>query len=388
MTDQDVTRDLSVIQEQLQAQSSAQDAIPAADALQRLSDLRERRTELEDSNLAENSKTAYAHDQERYGRWCKQMGLPPLPVNPEIVSLYLTDLSELIRSDGKPAYKVTSLRRVVSSLARLQYDTGGGRGLGDHELIARTINGLANERQERAEGRAALLTDDVLKVISHMDHSTWPAGVSSARDTLVLLVGFATALRRENVAGLTAGNLTIHPHDGIHVRVGRTKTDQTGRGALLAVPYGQVPATCAPCAWFRWASLLAADTIEERMALVLSTPRNPDDWQHVCRGAFPELPDDAPVVTRVTKSGRIMMNRVSGTALYKRLLFRLENAGYAPDRYGFHSLRAGFVTQALIKEATHKAIRNQTLHKTDMMVDHYDRDNLPLRNNAVTKLGL
>src|SRR5699024_7561144 len=117
------------------------------------------------------------------------------PVTPEIVSLYLTDLSELIREDGKPAYKVTSLRRVVSSLARLHYDTGGGRGLGNHELISRTINGLANEREEGANKRAPLLRKDVVRIIVSMDHSTWPAGVSSARDTLSVLIGFATALR-------------------------------------------------------------------------------------------------------------------------------------------------------------------------------------------------
>ncbi len=55
---------------------------------------------------------------------------------------------------------------------------------------------------------------------------------------------------------------------------------------------------------------------------------------------------------------------------------------------GFHSLRAGFVTAARRNGADHRAVRRQTRHSSDAMVEAYDRDHTPLAGNAVTRLGL
>lgn len=358
------------------------------DSLEGLRELRDLAREHKDRDIAPSTRRYYDRDWDAFVRWCTRMNVAPLPVDPEIVGLYVTDQARAVTVEGEPAFKVTTLRRHVASISRINYENGGGKGLGEHPEITSVLGGLARVRQEGRSPRAPLLRNDIVRVLDAMDHSTWPAGLTSARDTFAILLGFASAMRREEVAALSVENVVIDVQDGLHIHIGRSKTDQEGVGALVAVPYGQSPVTCAPCAWFRWSSLMAAQTQAERMRLVLETPAETSDWKHVCRGAFPLLDPLTPAVARITKSGNIRLTRVSGNALYERVKTRVEEAGYDPTMYGFHSLRAGFVTQALMNGADSREVRKQTRHSSDRMVDHYDRDYLPLRGNAVTKLGL
>lgn len=358
------------------------------DTLDQLRELRDLASEHKERDIAPSTRRYYDGDWDAFVRWCNRMNVAALPVDPEIVGLYITDLARTVTLDGEPAVMVSTLRRYVAAISRINYENGGGRGLGEHPEVTRVLGGLSRQRQEAHTPRAPLLRDDVARIIDAMDHSSWPAGVTSARDTLAFLLGFASALRRSNVAALTVDDLVVNRQDGLHLHIGRSKTDQEGRGALLAIPYGQHPVTCTPCAWHRWAALMAATSQAERMRLVLNTPTETADWQHVCRDAFPQLPPETPVLARVTKGGHIRLQNVTGNALYERIKVRAEEAGYDPTQYGYHSLRAGFVTQALMNGADKREVRKQTLHKTDTMVDHYDRDYLPLRGNAVTRIGL
>ncbi len=389
--------------------SSVVNPAPATDllagndaALHRLEQLRAQALEYAEKSIATSTRRYYETDLKRFEDWCATLGVPSDPILPELVSLHITELAEATVMKRQytdrtkkqyvmveaQQYKVSSLRRFVASLSRANYERGGGRGLGEHPAIAAVMAGLARTRLEPPEKRKPLMRDDVADLIDVMDHSHWPAGVLAARDTLMVLIGFATALRRENVARLTAGDVIVHREDGLHILVGKTKTDQEGQGATLAIPFGENTVTCVPCAWYRWASLLAAESTEDRMALVLSTPDDPALWRHVCRRAVPELPANTPVFPRVSKGGSIRFEAVSGNALYGRIKLRTEQAGFDPEHFGFHSLRSGFVTQARRKGASYREVRKQTLHHTDASVDGYDRDGTPLIDNAVTKLGL
>lgn len=277
-------------------------------ALHRLEQLRQQALEYAEKSIATSTRRYYETDLKRYEDWCARLGVPSDPILPELVSLHITELADariMKRKYTDPAkkqyvmveeqrYKISSLRRFVASLSRAHYERGGGRGLGEHPTIAAVMAGLARTRLEKPAKRKPLMRDDVADLIDAMDHSHWPAGVLAARDTLMVLIGFATALRRENVAGLTAGDVLVHREDGLHITVGKTKTDQEGQGATLAIPFGENTITCVPCAWYRWSSLLAAENTAARMALVLSTPADPALWRHVCRRAFPNSPPIPP----------------------------------------------------------------------------------------------
>ena len=91
----------------------------------------------------------------------------------------------------------------------------------------------------------------------------WPAGMAAPRDAALLLMGFAGAHRRSELVGLRIADVTVHPVDGLHVRIQSSKTDQEGVGTVRALPYGRDPQTCPPCALVRWRRLLLAYVVDD-----------------------------------------------------------------------------------------------------------------------------
>ncbi len=265
-----------------------------------------------------------------------------------------------------------------------------------------------------------LLLDDLRTLLAGIEHSRWPGGLTAARDSFVLLAGFAGALRRSELAALTS--LIWHPADGLHLRIRASKTDQDAAGATIVLPYGRNAGTCPPCAALRWLRLLdaAAHGRPALMRAVLQTPPGPEQdhlYPHsdgsaqgaadtvagrpgerpegsgasaagpACRAPVPELPAGMPLLRAVRKGGTLADMAVTGDALHAMIGRRATAAGLAGP-IGFHSLRAGFVTQARRAGADHRAVRRQTRHSSDAMVEAYDRDHTPLAGNAVTSLGL
>ncbi len=277
-----------------------------------------------------------------------------------------------------------------------------------------------------------LLLDDIKTLLTQMDGSRWPGGVTATRDEFVVLAGFAGALRRSELAALTIGDLHWHPADGLHLRIRASKTDQDAAGATIVLPYGKNAGTCPPCAALRWLSLLdaARGGRPALMRAVLQTPPGPQQdhlYPHPtppttagddipasaaepgdpagdragrpgedpgavagepdCRAPVPQLPAGMPLLRAIGKGGRLADAAVTGDALHAMIKRRGRAAGLAGP-IGFHSLRAGFVTAARRAGADHRAVRRQTRHSSDAMVEAYDRDHTPLAGNAVTTLGL
>ncbi len=64
-----------------------------------------------------------------------------------------------------------------------------------------------------------------------------PRGLAGTRDRALLLIGFAGALRRSEIAALEAEALE-QVHEGLVLTVTRSKTDQEGAGRQVGIPYG------------------------------------------------------------------------------------------------------------------------------------------------------
>ncbi len=73
----------------------------------------------------------------------------------------------------------------------------------------------------------------------------------------ILLLGFAGAYRRSELSQMACGDITLHRLDGMHVRLRKSKTDQEGRGAVKALKYTESHEICPPCAYVRWAQVVA-----------------------------------------------------------------------------------------------------------------------------------
>lgn len=289
----------------------------------------------EDRALSENTRRAYTHDWAQWVAWCSMFGAEPLPADPEMVRLYVTELASVQDQHGLPRFRAVTIGRAVSAISHFNAAAGFEGRLGHHPRVAPVLRGIRRLRQEPSQPKEALLLNDVCRLIAAMDHDLWPAGVGAARDTLALWLGFAGALRRSNVAALKVGDIRLDPHDGLHVRLQRSKTDQEGAGAVVAIPYGTNPLTCAPCAWMRWMQVHAqtSGARSARMGLVLRTGQ-PNDWTHVCRGPQPVIgkPDgsdpqvidpERPLLVPVDRHGDITVRVLDGAALNAALGRRL-----------------------------------------------------------------
>jgi integrase len=222
----------------------------------------------------------------------------------------------------------------------------------------------------------------------------WAAAAAERRDSALLLMGFAGAFRRSEMVALLGGDIALHPLDGLHISIRRSKTDQEGRGRVHALPRSTDPTRCPPCAYARWAQVVAAHDTGGRAAVIrlLTTPGAGDLTAHSCGvvGAV-QIAAKRPVFRSVADNGRLSPGAMSGAAVHAAVRRRAARAGY-PDtvvaQLGAHSLRAGFVTQAFRNGADTHAIMRQTAHLNPATVEIYAREQAPLVGNAVTDLGL
>ncbi len=128
---------------------------------------------------------------------------------------------------------------------------------------------------------APILVEDLKAMVTPLG-----ADLRDLRDRALLLVGFAGAFRRSELVAINCTNLEWAP-EGLIVTLPRSKTDQAGRGRLVAIPRGS-PDLCpmeALGAWLRSAgiekgkrSLLSG----ERPSLPITTcARSP--YRKVCK---------------------------------------------------------------------------------------------------------
>ncbi len=148
------------------------------------------------------------------------------------------------------------------------HHTAGHTSPAESELVRVTVAGIrrmyADAGDRRPQRRAPLLLDDVRAILdtARTGARSWVQKVTERRDSALILMGFAGAFRRSELVALTTADIRLHPQDGLHVRVGRSKTDQTGTGTVKALPYGRAHQTCPVCAYLRWRQILDAWDLE------------------------------------------------------------------------------------------------------------------------------
>lgn len=172
-------------------------------------------------------------------------------------------------------------------------------------LGLRRIYGGAPRRLARP-----LTLADVRQIVGGIDRST-PIGV---RDAAMILLGFASALRRGELVALMLSDVEHRPA-GLLLNVRRSKTDQEGHGQLVAVAHGRHIDTDPVAALAAWRTVRG-------------------------EGA-------GPLFTRIW-ARTVSLQPLSGHLVARRLRGRAEAAGLDGTRITAHSLRAGHATTAAL----------------------------------------
>jgi site-specific recombinase XerD len=293
------------------------------------------------ASKAANTLRAYQSDWKHFSEWCVSHGLCALPADPATVAAYLAQSAARL--------KASTIERRLNAIAQahaassLETPTHDG-------LVRNTMKGIRRTKGTAPAQKSPVLIDDIRALVDVVD-----AGIIGTRDRALLLVGFAGAFRRSELVGLDVEDCTFG-RDGLTIALRRSKTDQTGEGRRLGIPYGSNPATCPIRALQDWITQVGITS--------------------------------GPLFRGVNKHGQIQSERLSDYGVVRIVKKLAERAGLDPDKYAGHSLRAGHATAAAIGGASERSIMNQTGHRSVQMVRRYIREGTLFRENSGTKLGL
>jgi integrase len=319
-------------------------AVVAPAPLANLEALRERGAELEAKKRAASTRKLYARELRAFESWATAAGLAPDPGDPVSVYGYIVDLA-----DRKALATVLKCAAVLSAVAQ---ERGSASPLANPR-VADALDGLRREAAEagrRQTGRAALPLDDLRAALATLDRAT----LLGQRDAALLLLGFTGALRRSELVALDLDDVRFVP-EGVTIEVRRSKTDQEGAGATLAIPFGSTLATCPVRALRAWLD-----------AATLAT---------------------GPVFRPVNRHGGLGPDRLTAqsVALVVKRAARL--AGLDADRLSAHSLRAGCATQAAKRGVNAEGIKRLGRWRSNVF-ERYIRFATVWEDAPAAKLGL
>ena len=298
----------------------------AAQSLTAIDELAARARDYADRSQADSTRRAYASDLRDFYRFCSTIDAAALPATPQTVALYVTELAAIV--------KVSTIRRRLSAVSVLHRRASLDSPC-SHRVVRDVLQGISREKGT-ATRRVSAITVGVLRSLLLAVEGD---DVAAKRDRAILLIGFAVALRRSEIAALRVEDLRF-TRQGMLVRIVRSKTDQTGEGVDLAVPRSPIASLCAVVAVRAY--MEAAGITGGQLFRTLSKYRK---------------------LSALPLNGRDVAN------LIQRLVRR---AGIEGDFSG-HSLRSGFVTSAAEAKVSIDNIMRTTRHRSLAVLQGYIR---------------
>ena len=298
---------------------------PAPVATDRVVAALQRAADLAAAADSPNTVRAYRSDVAQWQAWAESAGLDVYPIGPEALAAWIGAMA----AEGLAE---ATVRRRCAAVARLHRDQGHASPTDDGR-VRRVLKGLSRAVGQKNQRRKKAITPGIVRAFM-TDPQT------SVRDRALLAVGFVTGMRRSELVALRWRDVDEHP-DGWVITISRSKSDQAGEGAMVAVPYGTDPATCPA----RALAALRAEAARD----------DGDRVFDVC----------ARTVARVVKRAA-------------------QIAGHDPAAFGGHSLRAGLATVAAQAGVSLAESMAATRHKSASVAASYVRPTSAMRNAAYT----
>ena len=157
----------------------------------------------------------------------------------------------------------------------------------------------------------------------------------------------AGAFRRSELVAITVGRV-IEDSRGLLIRIAASKTDQEGKGHTVAIPDGRrLEPVRHYRAWLEKAGITSG-----------------------------------PVFRKLTPQGRLTDKPMSAQGVALVVKAAAVAAGYSPELFSGHSLRAGFLTEAGRQNANLFKMKEHSRHSSLEMVAEYVRDHERFREHA------
>jgi site-specific recombinase XerD len=281
--------------------------------------------DLAKAEKAASTRKAYGADFRLFKAWCDGKKVAALPASPETVAAFLA-------SESKTAKPSTLGRRVAAiryahKLAHLDTPT-------DSEAVKATLRGIRRTFGGAKVRKAPAVAAKVRSMVAMA-----PDRLSGLRDRALLLLGFAGAFRRSELVALDVSDIT-EVKTGLLVTIRRSKTDQEGEGATIAIARGDI--ACPAKALREWLDVAAIET--------------------------------GPIFRPINKAGTVAAGRLTDRSVANIVKAYAGRAGFDATTFSGHSLRSGFLTSAAAKGASIFKMMDVSRHKSVDTLRGYVRD--------------
>lgn len=299
--------------ERLTAAHALNDALDAAQAYAKAS---------KSANTVRAYRSAYAD----FCQWCETVERSPLPALPETLAAYLAHLAEQGRKAG-------TIRHRLAAIAAAHRAKGLEAPTTDFRVRA-VHGGIRRRLGTRPNQKAPATASAIAKMLKRVPADT----LAGKRDRALLLIGFGAALRRSELVALNVEDIETAA-EGVIVTIRKSKVDQEGRGATVAVPNGRKLMPVAALRDYVSAANLSA----------------------------------GPLFVRIGKGDRVTGGRLTPQSVALIVKKYARAAKLDADSFSGHSLRAGLVTEALANGADVFAVADQGRWRKLETVREYDR---------------
>ena len=294
---------------------------------------------------ADNTRAAYRSAVRAWCGWCAKHGLTPLPASPLDVAAFLAD-----ERDRGLAANTLDLRRAA---IRFLHRAAGVPSPTEDAHVAETLAGIRRDAPNPTKKRAATLAvlRELLAPIP-VDANA-PGGLAGLRDRALLLVGFAGALRRSELAGIRVVDLE-RTDRGFGLTLPRSKGSQAA-AVTVPLPYGKT-GLCPVRALSAW--LAASGITEGAVFRRLWLPPSAGE------GGSPALPVLGTEALTTRSIGRIVQARAA-------------SAGFVGREFGGHSLKRGALSAGMELGAHAAQLKRLGRHKSfDVLGEYLEFGNL------------
>ena len=284
------------------------------------------------NSKAHNTLRAYQADFKDFTKFCFKNGFNSMPSDPKIIALYLTHLSSFS--------KFSTLKRRLASI-KVIHRLKGHYIDTKHPIIAENLMGIKRKMGVKQTSKKPILINDLKLIINVIikDKNEY----KKLQNKALILIGFAGGFRRSELVSIEYEDIEF-VNEGVKILVQRSKTDQTGLGMMIAIPYFQNKIYCPVTSLRDWIS-----------------------YSKISDGKIFKISDKTVALT-----------------IQKYALL----AGLDKTKYAGHSLRSGFATSTAETGADERSIMAMTGHKTTQMVRRYIQEANLFKNNALNKIKI
>ena len=287
---------------------------------------------------AEATRRAYRSDFALFRAWCEAKRVPALPAAPETVAAFLA-------AEASRGTKVSTIGRRLAAI-RYAHKLVGHEPPTNAEAVKATLRGIRRTAGSAPARKAPATADKVLAMVDKAG-----TDLKGLRDRALLLLGFAGAFRRSELVALDIADLQFC-EGGLRIIIRKSKTDQEGQGATIAIARGSVACPVdAVRVWIKAAGIV--------------------------KGAL---------FCPVTSTGKISTRRLSPRAVAELVKRHARRAGLKAADFSGHSLRSGFLTSAAARGASIFKMMDVSRHKSIDTLRGYVRDAEMFRDHAGTGL--